>query len=252
MAHPVAHLSRDDIQTPPYPPPLVAQPAPTPAIILASVPQTAVWNLFRALEEQTHFETTTYGYWTSVLTSILPANRRFQIEPQYALRRSAPQGHQPSNSQSSIGGEHRGREVEGREPGLLLPDFMVTKAIPMVLGAARRKDVLSIIEIKTPFNDVGDFSRNPSPLDLAEAREQLENYVTRIAEIQGHATFPFVAYLVYGRIYQSVTGTQQPGQPVNLLQFVWDQADWVFVTPSPGHTPFLDKLARVSSDNWNL
>ncbi|KAJ7718752.1 hypothetical protein DFH07DRAFT_784812 [Mycena maculata] len=234
-----------DIQAPTFPGPILPDnnPPSTQAIRALAHPF-AVWNLYRVMHDNVHFEHTTYGYFNAVLNTILPTHRGYQIEVQYPLRQSI--GHQYGSSQSSIGGEYRSRT--GRETDIQYPDFMVTKAFPMPLGSPRRKHILTIIEIKIDSKDVEAVSEDPPRSTLAGARTQLERYIDRITRIQGiSCEVPFVAYLVYGRFYQRVV--------VNTVQPFggnWDQPEWIFVQPSPGHTPFLDILSQISATHWTM
>ncbi|KAJ6520851.1 hypothetical protein B0H19DRAFT_1204461 [Mycena capillaripes] len=242
----MAQFNAADIQEPPFPGSILHDNnPPTAHTILASVGPAAVWNLYRVLHDNIHYEHGTYGYWNAVLHAILPTDRGYQIEAQYPLRRSV--GHQYGSSQSSIGGEYRSRNVTGHETDIQYPDFMITKCFPMPLGSPRRKHVLTIIEIKVNSNDVEAFN-TPARGTVAGAQTQLERYVTRIAKTQGISSEnPFVAYLVYGRLYKRVTVSA--AQP---LQAVWDDAEWIFVRASAGRDPFLNILSEISATHWNM
>jgi len=242
----MAQYNMADIQEPLFPGPILHDNNPPSAqAIRASINPAAVWNLYRVLHDNIHYEHGTYGYWNAVLHEILPGNRGYQVEVQYPLRQSV--GHQYGSSQSSVGGEYRSRLVTGRETDIQYPDFMITKCFPMPIGSSRRKHVLTIIEIKLDSEDA-EALKDPFNGAVAGAQAQLERYVTRIAKTQGiRSEFPFVAYLVYGRLYKRVTvSTIQP------LKLDWDDAEWIFVQASAGRVPFLDVLAEISTTYWNM
>ncbi|KAF7363882.1 hypothetical protein MSAN_01046200 [Mycena sanguinolenta] len=168
-----AQLNEANIQPPLYPGAILHDNNhPTTQILLASVPPAAIWNLYRVVHDNVHFEHNTYGYWNTALQSILPARRGYQIDPQYPVRRNV---HQYSSSQSSIGGTHRNRNAPGRETGIQYPDFLITKCFPMPVGSERQKHILTFIEIKVDSDDVGVFETESAV--MGAAKSQVEAYI---------------------------------------------------------------------------
>ncbi|KAJ7824710.1 hypothetical protein B0H13DRAFT_1919000 [Mycena leptocephala] len=276
-----------DVQAPTFPGPILPDNNPPSAqAIRALAHPSAVWNLYRVVHDNVHFEHTTYGYFNAVLNTVLPTHRGYQvIHLLSVLYLPLNHGRLRSNilclgvlgtnmeglrapSGGNIVAElvryllltrHSSDKpcpthvlslfpVTGREANIQYPDFMVTKTFPMPLGSPRRKHILTIIKIKVDSKDVEAVSEDPPRSTLAGAHTQLERYIDRIMRTQGiSCEVPFEAYLVYGRFYQRVT--------VNTVQPFggnWDQPEWIFVQPSAGHTPFLDILSQISATHWNM
>ncbi|KAJ7753446.1 hypothetical protein B0H16DRAFT_1459346 [Mycena metata] len=240
-----------DVEAPLFPGPILRDDNPPSAQSIRDLAHPfAVWNLYRAVHDNVHFEhtVTTYGYFNAVLNAILPTHRGYQIEVQYPLRRVLDTNMEALRAPL---GENIVAElsfpVTGRETNIQYPDFMVTKTFPMPLDSPRRKHILTIIEIKVDSKDVEAVSEDPPRSTFAGAQTQLERYIDRITRTQGiSCEAPFVAYLVYGRFYQRVTV-----DTVRPFGGSWDEPEWIFVRPSPEHTPFLDILCQISATHWN-
>ncbi len=66
-----------------FPGPLILDPNPPDAATLFHrIDISALWNLYRATDDNVRYEKTTYGYWNSVLQSIFSLSRGYQVSPE--------------------------------------------------------------------------------------------------------------------------------------------------------------------------
>lgn len=98
------------------PPPVLPQQfVPLPAALINSIPLWVRYNLANALLSNPHYEHQLYGPFNTFLTCIFPIDRFFSVHPQ-GLIRAPYQDENPLNvSTGSSGGQHRSRNVQGRE-----------------------------------------------------------------------------------------------------------------------------------------
>ncbi|KAJ7911206.1 hypothetical protein B0H13DRAFT_1876067 [Mycena leptocephala] len=120
-----------DVQAPTFPGPILPDNNPPSAqAIRALAHPSAVWNLYRVVHDNVHFEHTTYG--DSSPISLISTSQPRKIEVQYPLPRSI--GHQYGRSQSSIGGNIVAEllQAERRIYSILTYGY---KTFPMPLGS---------------------------------------------------------------------------------------------------------------------